>query len=269
MRSFREVVGTDRAMIGMIHVQALPGTPGAALPVQMIADKAAAEARMLTEAGFDAVMIENMHDRPYVHGSKGPEIVAAMTRIGLEVRAATDLPLGVQILSGGNREALAVAQSVGADFIRCENFVFAHIGDEGLMPVAEAGDLLRYRRAIGAGEILIICDIDKKHASHAITADVGIDEMAEAAEFSGADGVVVTGRATGKPTDAEDVAIVRQLTNLPVLVGSGVTPETVGPLLAHADALIVGSYFKRGGLWSNDPERERAEELIAAARRMR
>src|SRR6185436_20680227 len=128
------------------------------------------------DAGFDALMIENMHDRPYVQGAHGPETVAIMTRVGLAVReAAPGLPLGVQILSGGNREALAVALAVGGGFIRCENFVFAHVADEGLLERAEAGPLLRYRKSIGAEHIKVLADIRKKHASHAITADVTVE----------------------------------------------------------------------------------------------
>lgn len=255
-----------KSVVGMVHVQALPGSPGARLPVSRIAELAATEARVLAGAGFDALMIENMHDRPYTHLDHGPETVAAMTAIGLAVREAVPgLPMGVQILSGGNRHALAVAQSTGAAFIRCENFVFAHVADEGLYDRAEAGPLLRYRKQIGAEHVRIFCDIKKKHASHAITADLTLAEAAEAAAFFGADGVIVTGTATGKPTNLADVAEVRAAVALPVLVGSGVTPDTIGPLFEHADVLIVGSWFKRGGHWSGGPDPKRCKTLIAAA----
>ena len=72
-------LGQARAMIGMVHVPALPGTPFARLSLDDIVRHAAEEARTLAECGFDAVLIENMHDRPYVHGAKGPETVAAMS----------------------------------------------------------------------------------------------------------------------------------------------------------------------------------------------
>jgi hypothetical protein len=145
--------------------------------VEVLAAIASQEARILADAGFDAVIIENMHDAPYIHGDRlGPEVVSAMTRVGLEVRHEIDLPIGVQILSGGNRHAIAVAQSVGGGFVRCENFVFAHVADEGLLGEAEAGPLLRYRREIGASGIRVLCDIKKKHASHAITSDISLDQ---------------------------------------------------------------------------------------------
>ena len=50
----------------------------------------------------------------------------------IEVRRATDLPLGIQVLAGANEAALAVAYSSGASFVRVEGFVFAHVADEGL-----------------------------------------------------------------------------------------------------------------------------------------
>ena len=124
-----------------------------------------------------------------------------MAVVGREVRRAVPLPLGVQVLAAANREALAVALACGAAFVRVEGFVFAHVADEGLME-ADAGALLRYRTAIGAEQIRVFADIKKKHSSHAITADVDVAETARAAEFALADGVIVTGAATGQPADA-------------------------------------------------------------------
>jgi membrane complex biogenesis BtpA family protein len=253
----------------MVHAGALPGTPRASASIDELVRHAVDEALILGEAGFDAVLVENMHDRPYVHGRKGPEITAAMTRIGQEVRRACGLPTGLQILSGGNHEALAVALAVGAAFIRCENFVFAHVADEGLLACAEAGPLLRYRRQIGADQVGIFADLKKKHAAHAITADVSLGEAAQAAEFFGADGVIVTGQWTGTPTNPAQVAEVRHATGLPVIVGSGVTPAQVGALFATSDALIVGSFIKREGVWSNPIDPARCKELVAEANRNR
>ncbi|MEZ6242807.1 MAG: BtpA/SgcQ family protein [Phycisphaerales bacterium] len=260
-----------KALIGMVHVRALPGSPAhEGESIESIAEAAAKEARTLADLGFDALIIENMHDRPYVHGDAlGPEVVSAMTRVGLEVARAVDLPLGVQILSGGNRQAIAVAKTIGASFIRCENFVFAHVADEGLLAKAEAGELLRYRKSIGAGDVAIFADVKKKHASHAITGDVTLADCVHAAEFFGADGVIVTGAATGRPTDPTHVGQARAATELPVLVGSGVTPERVPILLEHADALIVGSALKRDGLWSNPLDPARGQAMVAAVRAAR
>lgn len=258
-----------RALIGMVHVGALPGSPAHATPTPLLAMQAAAEAKVLAESGFDAVIIENMHDRPYVHGRQGPEIVAAMTRVADEVASAISVPFGVQVLSGGEREAIAVALAAEAHFIRCENFVYSHVADEGLLAEAAAGPLLRYRRAIGADHVRVMCDIKKKHASHALTADLTIEDCAHAAEFCGADGVIVTGGFTGRPADPEEVRRVRGAVRVPVWVGSGADPAQLGTLFAHADAVIVGSWLKEGGVWSNPVDRKRCDALVAEAERVR
>ncbi len=258
------------SLIGMIHVRALPGTPASKVEVARIAVLAAMEARALAEAGFDAMLIENMHDAPYVMAPHDPVIVSAMTAAALAVRAAVpELPLGVQVLARGEREALAVALASGASFIRCENFVFSHVADEGLMVEAAAGPLLRYRRSIGAEDIAIYADIQKKHASHAITGDLPIDEHARGAEFSGADGVIVTGQSTGRPASVSDLELVRGATKLPLLVGSGVDAESVGELLRIADGVIVGSSIKLGGEWANSIDPKRAAALVKSARAKR
>jgi membrane complex biogenesis BtpA family protein len=259
------ILGRDRALVGMIHVEALPGTPRSRRSVRAIALQAAEEATLLAKAGFDALILENMHDTPYLRREVGPEITAAMTVAALRVRDAVSKPLGIQILAGANAQALAVAHAADCSFVRAEGFVFASVADEGLLDEADAGRLLRYRRAIGADDIAIFADIKKKHSSHAVTADVSIDETAQAAAFFGADGVIVTGRATGDPTDARDVATVRAACDLPVLVGSGVTPDTCRDLFTHAHALIVGSWYKADGRWDHPPDPDRVASLVRAA----
>ena len=65
-------------------------------------DCAVSEAKVYQECGLDGVMVENMHDVPYVRGGVGAEVTACMTRVCAEVRQAIggSIPLGVQILSG-------------------------------------------------------------------------------------------------------------------------------------------------------------------------
>jgi membrane complex biogenesis BtpA family protein len=255
-----------KLIVGMIHVGALPGTPRSEATIEQIVESAVAEAEIYTREGLGAIMIENMHDRPYLKGSVGPETVAAMTRVAAAVNAATPLPCGVQILAGANREAIAVAQAAGMDFIRAEGFVFAHVADEGLIE-SSAGELLRYRRQIGAGSIQLLADIKKKHSAHSITADTDIAETAKAAEFFLADGLIVTGGATGAEADIEELASVRAASGLPLCVGSGITAKNASHFLKHADALIVGSHFKRDGHWEQPVCPDRVSAFVEAVGR--
>jgi uncharacterized protein len=254
--------GSPRALIGVIHVPALPGTPANDRTIRAMAEAAVLEARTYADAGFHGIMIENTHDRPYLKERVGPEVTAAMAVVGSAIARSVSIPLGVQILAGANIEALAVAHAAGARFVRVEGFVFAHVADEGLIN-GSAGSLLRYRRMIGAEEIRIFADIKKKHSAHAITADVDIAETAKAAEFFLVDGVVVSGVATGQPAASDEVASVSAAVRIPTLVGSGITPENVGDY-PGADSFIVGSWVKRDGIWSNPLDERRARILSEA-----
>lgn len=255
-----------RALIGMIHVGALPGTPQAHDSVDEIVERAIAEALVYRDAGFNGLLVENMHDVPYVKGAVGPEITASMAVIARELQYEVDLPLGIQVLAGANREAVAAALAANARFIRAEGFVFGHVADEGWID-ASAGPLLRYRRQIGAEGIHVFADVKKKHASHAATADVDLVETARAAEFFQADGVVVTGAATGREADAAEVEAVARAVRVPTLVGSGIDAENL-PRFAAADGFIVGSSVKLGGMWCNALDRTRVEAVARAFERL-
>jgi membrane complex biogenesis BtpA family protein len=259
---FSECFGAPRALVGMLHLGALPGTPSASHSVETLIRLALTDARIYQDAGFTALAIENMHDRPYLKGGVGPEITAAMTALAREVKRDTGLALGIQVLAGANREALAIAHASGADFVRVEGFVYAHVADEGVIESC-AGELLRYRRAIGAERVLIFADIKKKHAAHAITADVTLVETAKAAEFFLADGVIVTGPTTGEPASSDEVRHVVQAVRGPVLVGSGVTPANLARF-STAHGFIVGSSVKQGGVWCNPLDRDAVRALAGA-----
>jgi uncharacterized protein len=264
MANFRNIINKDKALIGMVHLQALPGTPGNTKEPQRIVEIAVEEATKLVEYGFDAVLIENMHDTPYLLREVGPEIVSAMTVATQAVVDAVDVPVGLQILAGANKAAVAVAHATGAHFIRAEGFAFASVADEGIMNVADAGPLLRERRRIDADKIAILADIQKKHSSHALTADLSIGDHARGADFMGADGVIVTGNHTGHAVDVAQLREVRGATELPILVGSGVTPENIKEIFNFADATIVGSSIKQGGNWANQLDKARCQSLVSA-----
>lgn len=252
-------------IIGMIHVGALPGTPRAEASVTALSRQAVQEAHLYQAAGVDAIMLENMHDVPYLRQQVGPEIVAAMTRIAVDVRQTVDLPCGVQILAGANEAAMAVALAAELDFVRVEGFVFAHVADEGWLDAC-AGPLLRYRRQIAASHIQVWADIKKKHSAHSVTADVDLTETAQAAAFFGCDAVIVSGTATGAATNPDDLAQVCESVSIPVLVGSGVTQANLTTYLPHAAGLIVGSHFKQGGHWAAPLDEARLNAFMTAVR---
>jgi uncharacterized protein len=256
---------SPKPVIGMIHVGALPGTPAGRLPLAKIIAAAVREAKIYREAGLDGVALENMHDVPFLRGGVGPEIVSCMTALAQAVKAEFRGVTGVQILAAANREALAVALAASLDWVRVEGFAFAHVADEGLIDSC-AGELLRYRRQIGAEKIQVWTDIKKKHAAHAITADVSLGETAAAAELMRADALIITGTATGKPPARADVTEAKAHSSLPVIIGSGMDAENIGQFLPVADGFIVGSCFKQGGRWDHPVDSARVRAFMKKLR---
>ena len=254
---------TPKPVVAMIHVGALPGTPASRATMGELVDQVVAECAVYREAGVHGVMLENMHDVPYLRGGVGPEITAAMTVLAMAVKAASGLPCGIQILAGANHEALAVAHAAGLDFVRVEGFAFAHVADEGIIQ-SSAASLLRFRRHIDAERVQVWADVKKKHSSHAITADIGVGETAAAAEFMRADAVIVTGTSTGECVAEADVEEVRGRCSLPIYLGSGVTAENLPRYFTGANGFIVGSAFKVEGRWGEGVDPARVGQFMDA-----
>ena len=261
MKKFSKVFNVKTPIIGMIHVDALPGTPKYKGNINKLIAKAIEEAKIYTDAGIDSIAIENMHDVPYLNRNAGPEVTSLMSIIGYEIKNTTKLRVGIQILAGANKQALAAANSAGLDFIRAEGFVYSHIADEGIID-SDAGVLLRYRKSIDAENILVFTDIKKKHSSHSITSDVSIEETAHAAEFFLSDGLIVTGVATGKEANVDEIKVVKKMTKLPVIIGSGVNINNLENYFPICDAMIIGSYFKKNGNWKNTIDVSRVKTFM-------
>ncbi|MFZ2957973.1 MAG: BtpA/SgcQ family protein [Candidatus Ozemobacteraceae bacterium] len=256
-------------LLGMVHVRALPGTPYAGLSIGEIVKIAVEEALEYKTVGFHGIILENMHDRPYLKGHVGPEITASMTLVSARIREAVgpEYPLGIQILAGANLEALAVAHTAGLNFIRAEGFVFAHTADEGWIEAC-AAELLRERRRLGAEKVRIWTDIQKKHSAHAVTSDLSLTDWAHGAEFFGADGLIVTGTRTGSAANEDHLDEVLKATHLPVAIGSGITPENASRFSA-ADAWIIGSSIKQGGNWANPLDSAALKRMVAARKALK
>ncbi|MCB0654054.1 MAG: BtpA/SgcQ family protein [Saprospiraceae bacterium] len=261
MEAFRRLFPVEGAIIGMIHLRALPGTALYDGKDGLILEQAVMEAEKYAAAGLDGIILENMHDTPYLRNEVGHEISTMMAVVGREIKKISGLPCGVQVLAGANEAALAVAKAGGLDFVRVEGFVFAHVADEGIIE-SSAGTLLRYRKQINAENILVFTDIKKKHSAHAITGDVDMAETAKAAAFFRSDGLIVTGAATAAAAMPWDVENAKKASGLPTLVGSGITVDNVEHYLRISDGLIVGSHLKKDGYWANALDEERLKRFM-------
>lgn len=252
-------------LIGMIHLPPLPGAPLQRLPLDRIVDDAARDARTLLSGGFDALIVENYGDHPFHPDQAPPETIAAMAVVTRAVVQAARRPVGVNVLRNDARAALAVAVAAGAEFIRVNVHSGVMATDQGLL-AGRAHETVRERSRLGVA-VRIHADVHVKHAEPVSQPDLA--QAARDTAYRGlADGLIVSGQATGSPTDLDDVRRVKAaVPDRPVWVGSGVTPDNAAALAAAADGLIVGTCIKRGGETEAPLDPRRIALLMRALRR--
>jgi membrane complex biogenesis BtpA family protein len=262
----------NHPIIGVVHLAPLPGAARAPEhapdAMRMALDLALADARALEEGGLDGIIVENFGDVPF-HGERVPAAtVAAMSAIARELRRATRLPMGVNVLRNDANAALAIATACGLDFVRVNVHAGAMVTDQGVLQ-GRAAETLAERRRLGATHVLVFADVMVKHAQPlAGTREALLPQMAEDTYRRGlADALIVTGAGTGKATALGDVAAVRRaVPEAPVLVGSGVTDSTVRAVLDAAHGAIVGTWFKRDGKVDQPVDVERVRAFVLGAR---
>ncbi|MDY2720598.1 MAG: BtpA/SgcQ family protein [Candidatus Faecousia sp.] len=261
---FTQLWGGKKPVIGMVHLKALPGSPRYEGRLEDIYEFALRDAEALAEGGVDAIQIENQFDTPYRLGDEiGAETVAFLTAAAVRIKTRfPQVPLGINVHLNGAVQAMAIAKAVGADFIRCFNLMNAYISNSGYVGAA-APELMRYRAAIDAKEVMVFGDFQVKHGSHAITADRSLQEKAHDIQVSGADAAILTGSATGVAPDEKMIREIKQSLSIPLLIGSGLNAKNAAVLWQYADGAIIGSGFKKGGDLSAPVDRELVKAFMA------
>ena len=263
-----ERFGSESPLIGMVHLPPLPGAPRFSGDRKRLRGRALADAFGLVESGFDALLVENFGDAPYYPDDVPKSTVAEMTAVVRELGIGVDSPCGVNVLRNDAEAALSVAAAGGASFVRVNVHTGSRVTDQGVIDGA-AHETLRLRDRLDT-DAAILADVAVKHS-----APVGERDTAAVAEetiLRGlADGLVVSGPATGEPADADELKTVLDRRDgvdpsVPVFVGSGVTPDNVAALRDIADGLIVGTALKENGETAAPVDPDRAEALVEAAR---
>ena len=258
----------SKFLAAMIAVRPLPGSPLYDGDDQKVFDQALADLEVYKNAEVDSILFENDHDLPYIQPPLDEKGIALMTKIVKEARSRFEQPIGIQMLEAANITSLEIAAEADLDYIRVEAFVFAHVGGSGVIN-GSAGKILRRRKELGAEHIKVFADVKKKHGSHSLTIDLDIRDEVKQAEFFLADGVIVTSQFTGINPDKGDLVKAKQAAKLPVLIGSGMTPENIHEYLPLADGFIVGSCFRKDGKFLETLEPERLATFMNAFRSAR
>lgn len=262
-----ELFGTNKPVIGVIHLLPLPGSARWDGQMEPVCLRAEQEAAALATGGVHAIIVENFFDAPFAKNHVDTSTACAMAVIIKRIQAICDLPIGVNVLRNDGMTAIAVACSVGAQFIRVNVLTGAMLTDQGIIE-GQAHELARYRKQLLAHkDVKIFADVMVKHASP-LAPDADIKLIAKDTVQRGlADALIVSGTATGSAPARSDLEAVRDaLPEVPLFVGSGSSKENIAGLLAIADGVIVASSLKRQGILENPVDVERVRALVSSAR---
>ncbi|MHB1524174.1 MAG: BtpA/SgcQ family protein [Candidatus Dormibacteria bacterium] len=264
--ALKTIFGRPKVLIGVIHARPLPGSSQyQGEPIEDICAAAIEDGISYQQGGFHGVIVENAGDIPFSKPEHlGFETAAAMAIMTHLIRRELGVPVGVNVLANGLTCALAVAKCADASFVRANQWANAYVANEGFVEGA-APIATRYRTWIHAERVLVFADVHVKHGSHSIVADRPVAEQARDVEFFDADVLIATGFRTGGEADPEEIMNIRNSTQLPVIVGSGVSLSNARRILTMTDGAIVGSSVKDGGCWWKPVSRDRVEELVAIA----
>ena len=262
---FKALFKTEKPIIAMAHLPALPGTPrydrGAG--VEHIVEWVKRDVELLVDGGVDAIMFCNEDDRPYVFEA-GIEQIATMARVIAEVKPE-GIPFGVDFL-WDPMAAMAVAHATGAGFIR-EVLTGVYESDMGLW-TPDAGKLMRFRSRIGADNIRVFFNVVPEFAS-----PLGVrspDERAKSAVVSSlADVILVSGKMAGAEADLTTIKYINESVDVPVLVNTGVKLGNVKDYLSVSDGAIVGSSLKKDGITWNPVDAKRVKEFMRKVKQIR
>lgn len=226
-------------LVGVCHLLPLPAGPQLSPGFAAVRERALFDARVLSDAGFDAVILENFGDAPFPAGPVEPHVAAFVAILAAEIKSRHLLRVGINLLRNDAHAAMGVAAAANADFIRVNVHTGAMLTDQGVLQ-GEAHQTLRYRQELGV-QIQVCADVLVKHAVPLAAQDIGM-VAEETFRRGGADVLIVTGEGTGKLADPDRVRRVREaVPEAVVWLGSGVSAETVQGWATLAHGAIVGT----------------------------
>jgi membrane complex biogenesis BtpA family protein len=262
-----EVFNVARPVIGMLHLQALPGDPhfDTAAGLNAVIAHARRDLEALQEGGVDGIMVSNEFSLPYLTQTE-PMTAICMARIIGELMPHIERPLGVNVLWDGHA-TIDLATATGAAFVR-EIFTGVYASDFGLWNT-DVGRAARHRRRMDGGHVRMLFNIVPEAASYLATRQVA--DIARSTVFNARpDALCVSGLTAGAATETSLLKTVKEaVPTTPVFVNTGVNERNVQEQLTIADGAVVGTFFKEDGVFENPVDVRRVRRLMEEVRRLR
>lgn len=263
----KELFNTNKPIIAMCHLLALPGDPeyDADGGMKKVIERARHDLIALQEGGVDGVLFSNEFSIPYLTNVK-TETVTAMARIIGELMSEIKVPYGVDVLWDPYK-TFDLAVAVDAKFVR-EIFTGVYASDFGLWNT-NYGEVIRHKHRIGAKNVKALFNIVPEAAKY--LADRDIESIAKSTVFNNKpDALCVSGLVAGQETDTQTLKRVKNVVgDVVVFVNTGVRLSNVEEQLSVADGAVIGTTFKRDGNFYNEVDKERVVEFMTKVKAFR
>ncbi len=246
-------------------MQPLPTSARWGGELQAVISRAEREATALAAGGADGIIVENFFDAPFVKDRVDPAVVSAMTLLVQRIKKLVAIPIGINVLRNDGFSAMAIASCTETQFIRVNVLTGVMATDQGLIE-GNARELLRYRRELGS-DVKILADVLVKHARPLGSPNLTV-AVEDTIQRGLADGVILSGWATGSPPSLEDLELASAAAgDTPVFIGSGANWENIPHLIQAADGVIVASSLKRHGRIDQPIDPIRVSQFVDATKR--
>ena len=161
--AIESLFGSPKAVIGVVHLDALPGAPDFTGDIESVYARAVSDAETYADNGINGLIVENFGDAPFYPNQVSAETIASMSVVVREIIRHVNVPVGVNVLRNDAYAAMSIAAAAGAEFIRVNIHSGAALTDQGIIE-GRAWETLRLRANI-APEVKIFADVAVKHAA--------------------------------------------------------------------------------------------------------
>ncbi len=267
MSWMKELFQTERPIIGLLHLRALPGDPffPANGSIYEVIEAAKRDLLALQEGGVDGILITNEFSLPYEKKVSG----VTLASMGMVVGAISDLiqvPYGVEAIYDGDA-TIEICAATGASFTRCM-FTGAWAGDLGLID-RDVAHTLRLKKSLDLEELKLFYFVTSE--GEVYLNNRSTVEITKSMLFNcHPDCLVVGGSAAGENPGADAVRQVRQVAgDVPVVCGTGCKLENVEEILNAGNGAFVGTTFKVDGKFEQPVDAHRVKVFMDAVRSFR
>lgn len=267
MNWLKDKLATDKPIIAMCHLQALPGDPSYDREGGMnkVIELARRDLDALQRGGVDAVMFSNEFSMPYLTKVR-QETPVAMARVIGELMQDIRVPFGLNVL-WDPFASIDLAAATGAIFIR-EIMSGVYTSDFGIWS-PNTGEIFRHRSHLGQNDLKMIFNIVPEAAKY--LGDRDIADIARSTVFNNKpDALCVSGLTAGMETDSQILAIVKNtVPDTVVFANTGCNIGNIQAQLAIADGAIVGTTFKKDGRFENLVDQDRVRAFMQKVKSIR